>query len=392
MNSNLNSISSYMWPGRIQFGFGAAGLVGQEVKGYEAQRPFVVADPGIIAAGLLEPVIASLHQAGLAYVVYDKVKPDPDIESVEAAVQVFHESEADLIVGVGGGSGIDTAKGVRLLVGGGGHISDYDLFLGDRARPVPHQMPPLIAIPTTAGTGSEVTAWAVITDPARKLKLAVGDAYLIPTVGLVDPGLMLTLPSYLTAGTGMDALTHCIESYVSTTNHPILDPMTLYGIELIGRNLRLAVAQGSNRAARQEMALAAVIGGIALNCKWGGACHSLAHQLSTFANVHHGVANALMLPHQMVYSLIGALEKYAQVGQALGAPQHGTLRQRAEQAVTAVRELISDLGLPTQLREVGVTQDMIPEMAKNAYIDTSWLTNPRSVSEADMAQLYHQAY
>jgi alcohol dehydrogenase class IV len=389
---NHHFISTYAWPGRLQTGFGASELVGEEAKRVEARQVFIVADPAIAAAGLLEPVTASLQKAGSAYVVYDKVKPDPDIESVEAGSRAFQESEAELIVGVGGGSGIDTAKGIRLLANGDGRIADYDLYLGEQARPVPAHMPPLIAIPTTAGTGSEVTMWAVITDPARKLKLAVGDDRLIPTVGLVDPGLMLSLPPYLTAGTGMDALTHCIESYVSTTDHPLLDAMTLQGIEMIGRSLRTAVAQGANRSARQEMALAATIGGIALNCKWGGACHSLAHQLSTFANVHHGVANALMLPHQMAFSLTGALEKYAQVGQALGTPQRGSLRQRAERAVEAVRELATDLGLPSQLREVGVTEEMIPEMAKNAYIDTSWLTNPRMISEAQMAQLYREAY
>ena len=388
----MNMISTYLWPGQVRTGPGAVELVGQEAQAHEAKNVFVVADPGVIAIGLLDPVVASLKTAALAHVVYDKVVPNPDFESVEVGVIAYRESEADLIVGVGGGSGLDTAKAIRLLAGGGGHIAEYDIFLGDKVRPVSRQMPPFIAIPTTAGTGSEVTAWAVVTDPARKLKTAVGDAPLMPTVALIDPDLMLTLPPFLTAGTGMDALSHCIETYVSTTDHPALDPMIYHGIELIGRSLRVAVAQGSNRAARRDMALAAMIGGMALNSKWGGACHSLAHQLSTFADVHHGVANALMLPHQMRYSAIGALKKYADIAGALGASREGTLRQRALRAAEVVRELAEDIGLPTRLRDAGVTEAMIPEMAKNAYIDNSWETNPREVSVEVMEQLFREAY
>jgi alcohol dehydrogenase class IV len=206
---------------------------------------------------------------------------------------------------------------------------------------------------------------------------------------------MLTLPPLLTAATGMDALTHCIEAYVSTNENPALDPMILHGIELIGRSLPVAVAQrktAKSREARRDMALAAMIGGIAISSKWLGACHSLAHQLSSFANVQHGLANSIMLPHQMAYSLVGALEKYARVGLALGVPPEGSVRQRAERAVEAVRQLAVDAGLPTRLRDVDVTEEMIPGMAQNAYIDLNWRTNPRTVTEAVMEQLYRDAF
>jgi alcohol dehydrogenase class IV len=212
-------------------------------------------------------------------------------------------------------------------------------------------------------------------------------------MAIIDPDLMLSLPPFLTAATGMDALTHCIEAYVSTNDNPALDPMILHGIELIGRSLRVAVAQKSNREARRDMALAAMIGGIGISSKWLGACHSLAHQLSGFADVQHGVANAIMLPHQMAYSMVGALERYARVGEALGVPAEGSVRQRAERAVEAVRELNVDVGLPTRLRDVGVTEDMIKGMAYNAYkIDLNWWTNPRAVNESVMEQLYREAY
>ena len=389
-----SSISTYMWPGQVQLGFGAAERVGQEARALQASHVFVIADLGVIAAGLLEPVVASLKAAGLSYLVYDQVVPNPDAASVDAATGIFRESKADLIVGVGGGSSLDTAKAIRLAAGGGGQIAEYALLLGDQVRQPGRLMVPMIAIPTTAGTGSEVTPWGVITDHERKLKMGIGGPFLIPTIALIDPGLMLTLPPHLTAATGLDALSHCIEAYVSTHNNPLLDPLILHGIELIGRSLRIAVTQGSNQAARYDMAQAALIGGIAITSNWLGACHSLAHQLSSFADVQHGVANALMLPHQMAYSLMGALERYARIGRTLGAPDapHETVRRRAERAVETLQELIIDIGLPTRLREVGVSEDIIPAMAKNAYIDLNWTTNPRRVSEAVMEQLYRQAF
>jgi alcohol dehydrogenase class IV len=371
-------------------------LAGQEARAHQASHVFIIADPGVVAAGLTESVIASLKVAGLSYDLYDRVIPNPDTESVDTAVVAFRESKADCIIGIGGGSSLDTAKAVRLAAGGGGRIAEYALLLGDKTRLPGRHMAPMIAIPTTAGTGSEVTPWAVITDNSRKLKMGVGGAFLMPTVALIDPELMLTLPPMLTAATGMDALSHCIEAYVSTNDNPALDPMILHGIELIGRSLRVAVVQGQtvqSREARRDMALAAMIGGIAISSKWLGACHSLAHQLSGFANVQHGVANALMLPHQMAYSLTGALERYARVAEALGVPPEGSLRQRAERAIEAVRELTVDVGLPIRLRDVGVTEEMIPGMAYNAYnIDLNWWTNPRMVNEAVMEQLYRAAF
>lgn len=388
-----HSLSYYIWPGQVHFGSGAVELVGREAKSLPASHVFVIADPGVVGAGLTEPATASLKAAGLTYDLYDRVVPNPDTESVDAAVIVFKESKADCIVAIGGGSSLDTAKGVRLAAGGGGKIAEYALMLGKKTRPPGRQMVPMIAIPTTAGTGAEVTPWAVITDLSRKLKMGVGGAFLVPTIAIIDPDLMLTLPPFLTAATGMDALTHCIEAYVSTNDNPALDPMILHGIELIGRSLRVAVAQKQNREARRDMALAAMIGGIGISSKWLGACHSLAHQLSGFADVQHGVANAMMLPHQMAYSMVGALERYARVGEALGVPAEGSVRQRAERAVEAVQELNVDVGLPTRLRDVGVTEEMIKEMAHNAYkIDLNWWTNPRAVSEAVMEQLYREAF
>ena len=387
--------SHYIWPGQVHVGFGAARQAGEAARAEGARRVFLLADGNVVAAGLAEPLTQSLSAADLSFVLYDKVMPNPDSASVDAAVAAFRASEADLIIGLGGGSALDTAKATRLAAGGPpeGRIAEYALRLGEQARPHPRQLPPFFAVPTTAGTGAEVTPWAVITDPAEKFKFGVGGPRSVPDMALIDPELMLTMPAFLTAATGMDALSHCVEAFVSTNDNPILDPMILHGIALIGQHLPVAVARGANREARHAMAQAALIGGVAISSKWLGACHSLAHQLSGFANVQHGLANAIMLPHQMAYSLPGAMERYAQIGAALGAPQDGGLRRRAEATVEAVAQLSRDVGLPARLRDVGVDEALIPEMAKYAYsVDLNWWTNPRSVSEVVMEQLYRAAY
>jgi alcohol dehydrogenase class IV len=359
---------------------------------------FVLADPMVAAAGLLEGVVGSLHKSGLDYVVYDGVVPNPYIESVSAAVGALRESGADVLVGVGGGSALDTAKAVKIAVSGplGVSIWEYATLFGEGKRPLPGRngMMPYIAIPTTAGTGAEVTPWAVITNAEKEIKFGVGDWASTPEVALVDPELTMGLPPPLTAATGMDALSHLIEANVSTNHNPMLDRMILYGIEMVGRSLRTAVVRGADRAARRDMMEASLIGGIAISSKWLGACHSLAHPLSSLAGVHHGLACAIMLPHQMQYSLVGAVERYAAVGAALdpGGMGKESVRERAAGAVSAVRQLMSDIDCPMRLRDVGVKRDLIPALAKAAYIDLNWWTNPRQVDEGVMGKLYQEAY
>lgn len=394
-----HTIATYLWPGSTHFGFGAAALAGQEAKRLGATHAFILTDPGVAGAGLVEPVAAALAAAGVACTLYTHCPPNPDVESVDAAAAAFRESSADLVVGIGGGSPLDGAKAVRELAGGpaGASIADYALMLGDQARPVPSpgEMPPMIGVPTTAGTGAEVTPWAVITDLTNMQKKGIGGPSLVPNVALCDPVLTLGLPPHLTAATGMDALSHLIEAYVSTNTAPVaLDPLILHGVRLLGRYLPIAVNQPANEEAREYVMLAALLGGIAISSRWLGAAHSLAHQLSTFANVHHGLACSLMLPHQMAFSLPGAVERYADIAAALD-PALGagkTTHKRAEGAVKAVRQLVDDIGLPARLRDVGVTKEMIPEMTKHARIDLNWTTNPRAVSESDLEAMYLAAF
>ena len=395
----MTAVATYYWPGQTQFEYGAPNLVGVKARNLGAtKKVFVVTDAGIVAAGLLQPVLDSLAAAKLEVEVFDQTPPNPTTTVVDTAAAQFKGSGSELIIALGGGSPIDAAKAVRILAGGPAEAkcAEYALLLGDDVRPLPTapQMPPMIAIPTTAGTGAEVTPWGVITDEGRKLKMGVGGPSTIPTVALIDPALTLTLPPHLTAATGMDALTHLIEAFVSTNTAPIaLDALILDGIGRIGRFLRLAVAQPNHKHAREEMMLASMLGGIAISSRWLGATHSLAHQLSGIAQVHHGLACALMLPAQMQFSLPGALERYAQIAQALDmVPVPGSVREEAERGVTAVRQLMIDIDLPLRLRDVGVTEAMIPELADNAIIDLNWTTNPRAITRDQMEALYRETY
>lgn len=392
-------IASYLWPGTTLFGFGAAERSGDEARRLGASHAFIVTDPGVVAAGLVEPVSASLAAAGVACTVYSHCPPNPDVNSIDAAGAAYRASGADLVIGIGGGSPLDGAKAVRELAGGppDASIVEYTLMLRDKARPVPDvkDMPPMIAIPTTAGTGSEVTPWALITDEANRQKKSVGGRNLMPTVAVVDPELTLGLPPHLTAATGMDALSHLIEAYVSTNMDPVLlDPLILHGVRLLGRYLPVAVNQPANREAREGVMQAALLGGIAISSRWLGAAHALAHQLSTLADVHHGLACSLMLPPQMEFSLPAAVERYGHIAAALDPAYAGpmTAHARAEGAVDAVRRLVADVGLPTRLRDVGITEEMIPELTRHARIDLNWGTNPRLVREADLEAMYRAVF
>ena len=400
-----DKISTYIWPGDTHFGYGAADLLGAEARARGIARAMVLTDGGVQQAGLLAPLLASLTAAGIDCSTYDAIPGNPDIAAVDAAVAAFINWRADGVVAVGGGSVMDAAKGVRLVAGGAVEngqapppsIGHYALPLGERARPAPPAalLPPMLALPTTAGTGAEVTPWGVITDLAAGRKFGIGGPYLLPTAALIDPALTLTLPPGLTAATGLDALSHLIEAYVSTNNNPALDPLILHGIELIGRSLPVAVAQPGQRTAREEVMLAAMLGGIAISSNWLGACHSLAHPLSALADLHHGVAIGVMLPHQMAFSLVGAPERYAQVGERLLGTRLGrrsSRRARAEQAVAAVTQLLQDVGLPTRLGEAGVEETLIPALGQAAYKDTNWMTNPRLVEAGHLEQLYRAAF
>lgn len=369
-------------PTRWKFGSGVSTQVGLEsrrlIQGAKA-KALVMTDPGVRGAGLLNSVLNSLAEVGLEYSIFADVEPNPRDRTVHAAAERFHDENADLFVAVGGGSVIDTAKGAAIVVTHGGPITAY---AGWEKAPGP--ITPLVAIPTTAGTGSEVTFWAVITDSATHTKLAIGDPDLAPAVALVDPLLTRRLPPALTLATGLDALTHAIEAYTCRLANPISDALALQAIRLIASNLPQAVANGENLTSREGMLLAASLAGIAFNNADVAAVHCLSEALGSLYDAPHGLLNAILLAYVMAYQRPACEERYADVAQALGT------EPRAEVAIGRIIELTRAFQLP-ELADLGVQSQDLPRIAKMAAANVSNPSNPRPMTEADYLEILERA-
>ncbi len=387
MNKEQTQIWTFTFPPRMEFGIRAVKNLGKWVKDFKSKAPFIVTDEGIVKAGILTKIQKSLEDASLQYEIYDKVQPNPIDQNVNEGATLYREGTNDLIIGLGGGSPIDAAKGIQVLATAPGTIDKY--YIENNPPEVTPDVK-LIAIPTTAGTGSEVGTGGVITDSKTNRKRFVRSGR--PNLALVDPELMKTMPPSVTAGTGMDALSHCIEAYVSINYSPIADAIALKGIQLIEENLRLAVKDGTNLEARTNMAMAATMGGLAMS-KDLGVIHSVSHQLSTQRDIPHGVANSIMLPHGMEFNLEVVMNKFVDISYAFGVNiSEISMKEAAFAAISAVQQLSQDIGLPQKLSEVGVKREDIPLMAKNAMLDFVHATNPRTCSEENMRQLYEKAF
>ncbi|HEU5298775.1 MAG TPA: iron-containing alcohol dehydrogenase [bacterium] len=374
-------------PANVTFGPGVIAKLPELVVGLGG-RAIVVSDPGIAKAGILDRVLAALEQAGVTAEPYPSVEPNPSIETVEAAHDLFRRTRSAFVLGVGGGSAMDVAKVVSVLAAHGGGVRDYE---GMGKVPAPGV--PCVAVPTTAGTGSEVTIFSVITDRQRKFKLTVGSPHTVPQVALCDPELTLSMPPALTAATGMDALTHAIESYVNTVHNPIASALALEAIRLIGRSLRTAYSSARNLRARTEMLLASTMAAMAFARTRLGNVHAMSHPLGAHFDVPHGVANAVLLPSVMAWNMIACYDTYPQIALALGEPVAGLApREAAEAAVEAVRRLARDVQIPERLRDVGVTREGIPAMTDDAMKSGNVLVNPRATTAADIAALFEAAY
>ena len=388
----MPSTYSFMFPSHILFGVDAVHTIADQVKSLWGNHVLIVTDRGVVDAGLLTPVARSLDEAGIRYDVCDEVMPNPLDEFVEETAARYRSDGHDLLIALGGGSVIDAAKGTQVRITHPGHIRDY-FESGEGDRKIIQNMPHMVAVPTTAGTGSEVTAGAVLTDTTDNMKKVVYSPYLCPALALVDPALTTGLPPTITSATGMDALTHCIEAYVSKSYGPIGKAIAIGGIELVGRSLMRACERGDDLDARTDMSMASVMGGLAFGSGCGlGAAHSLAHQLSTEIGLAHGLANAILLPHVMAFNAAEGAEVFGAVAHALGADTSGMSHAEAAQtAVEQVRHLCERIGIPGTLHEVGITPDHIPRMAKQAMADVCHRRNPRRCTEDDMAALYREA-
>jgi alcohol dehydrogenase class IV len=312
MNS-LHRIFRYEIPTAIEFGLGSVRMVAEHVKTLGGTKAFLVGDPGVVQAGVIDRLIEPLQAAGIPYVIFSDIEPDPDIASVEKGAELAKQEGCDLVIGVGGGSSLDTAKAIGIMLTNEGHIRDY---VG--IHKVKRQAAPVIAVPTTAGTGSEVTIWSVLSDKKEKVKLSVGSPYNCPALALCDPELTVTLPPHITAATGMDALTHALESYVNKATQPISEGLALQAMKMIARSLRLAVVQGENLQARSDMLMASLIAAMAFNSTRLGLAHALALPLGAHFQIPHGTVNAILLPEVMQYNVIGNPMKYAEIAAIFG--------------------------------------------------------------------------
>ena len=377
---------SYQLPTRIEFGNGVSKQVGAEARALGATRAMIVTDPGVRSAGIVDPILASLASVGIETVVFDGVAPNPRDTDVDEAGRVAAAEHVDLIVAVGGGSPMDTAKGAGVIQTHGGRITDWEGW-----SIVTKPITPLITIPTTSGTGSEVSFWAVITDTSRHYKMSVASPLIAARVALLDPELTLSLPRRLTASTGMDALSHSVEAYTAAIGCPLADAFAVAGIEACGRSLRRACADGSDLEARYGMMYASMTGLLAVGGSDVAGVHCMGEAIGGLYDTPHGEAMAIYLPVVTEYNLSAAPEKYANVARLLGEDVEGLPAEHAARsAVDALRKLNADLGIPSAA-EVGVMRADFGRLAKAAAINLSAGSNPRPAGEEEYYRLFELA-
>ena len=385
MSVQVEAVRAVDVPTRIVHGAGAVSRLGELVRELGVTRPMLVTDPGVEQAGLAARALEHLDGA----TVFGGVRPNPDIELVGEATAAYRDAGCDGLVALGGGSSMDTAKAVGVEVAHGGSIKEYEYD----HTPITERIPPLVAIPTTAGTGSEVTLWAVITDHERRIKFNVGGTPLIGAhVALVDPELMLGLPPAVTAATGMDALSHGIECYTCDYHQPFNDAVALHAIELVGRWLRTAVEDGSNVEARTQMAHAALLGGMSYGTESAGAAHAMSQSAGGVHDCPHGALTARVLGPVCEYNAPADPERYARIAQALGV--NTTRMEPLEAALAGVAELerlTDDVGIPT-MEELGFSEDEIPMLAQIAFDDPQTIGNPRELDVAAYEEIYRNAF
>ena len=383
----MNQIYEYKMPTELVFGRGASQKVGEIVAGRQAKKAMVTTDPGVVKAGLLPAILASLTKAAIEYVVFDQVESDPSTELVMKVTELAKAEKCDIVIGIGGGSALDTAKAVAAMVTNPGHVSEY-AGLGKLKVPAL----PIIAIPTTAGTGSEATYWSVLTNKETKLKAGVGSWYIMPTVAIADPLLTLTLPPMLTASTGMDALTHAIESYVCTATQPISEAMSEKAIVLVSRSLRKAVLNGRNVQAREDMLYASLIAALGFNVTRLGLAHAFVVPAGAYFPIPHGLGNAILLPHVMEFNYLANPEKFAKIAELMGENISGlSINEAAFKSVIAVKSLLTDIGITKGINQFGITEKDLPFLAAEAAKTGNVPVNPRVANAQDILCIARKA-
>lgn len=382
-------IYQIMLPGKVRFGVDALDTIGDEANKLAAKHALIVTDPGVYKAGLADRVKEQLVKAKLSVDVFPEAEPEPTFPRLNAAAEQFGKESYDLLLGVGGGSSMDTAKGLSILLAHGGKGQDYG-----GVDKVPGPGIPIFTLPTTAGTGSEVTNIAVFGDTEKGRKLGIVSPYLLARLALVDPTLTYGCPPKVTAASGIDALIHAIECYTGTKANTFSDALALEAMRLIAGNLRTAVKNGSDKEARNRMSEGALMAGIAFGNSGVAAVHALAYPLGSRFHVPHGVANGVLLPYVTECNLSANLPRYAIVAQMLGVKTQGlSLQKAAEKGVEAIKTLAADIGIPLHLRDLGVPREALEEMAI-ATMDVTRLlaNNPKKLTLDDVRRIWQNAW
>ncbi|UMZ74192.1 iron-containing alcohol dehydrogenase [Natranaerofaba carboxydovora] len=378
---------SFFMPTVNLMGPGTFNQAGERMKSLNCKKALIVTDKGIKDLGMADELKEVIKKEGLEAVVYADTAPNPTDKNVAEGEKMFKDENCDIVVSLGGGSSHDCGKGVRIVASNGGNIRDYEGLDQSEKADVP-----MIAINTTAGTASEMTRFCIITDTERKIKMAIVDWRTTPDVSINDPLTMMKKPPQLTAATGMDALTHAVEGYVSVDHTPVTDAVALKAIRLISENLRTAVANGDDFEARDNMAYAQFLAGMAFNNAGLGFVHAMAHQLGGFYDLPHGVCNAILLPHVESFNLIASPERFKNIAEAMGENVEGLSdREAAEVALEAIKTLSVDIGIPEGLEELGVKEKDVQIMAENAMKDVCSLANPRKAKLEDIVEIFKGA-
>lgn len=371
----------------IIFGRDSLKQLGQCSRRLGGERVLLVTDPGIIACGWIDEALGYLEQEGLKSVVYDNVVTNPRSYQVEEGALVYSRKECDVIIAIGGGSPMDTAKGIAILVSNEGRIGDY---VG--CNLITQPIPPLICVPTTAGTGSDISQFAIIADREKKIKMTILSRAIMPDISLIDPRLLKTKSAELIASTGMDALTHAIEALVSSLSWPMTDPHASHAVQMVCRHLCEAVYRKSLDPL-EGMAIASLEAGAAFSNAILGAVHALAHPLGGHYDIHHGLANSILLPVVVKKNLKYAPGKYALIANAMGIDTRGkTKAEAAELVPERIEQLIRELHIPTRLSQVGVKKEDIPSLSVDAAQDLCMMTNPQRYGAAEIEAIYRDAF
>lgn len=387
---HMHEFHQFELPTAIKHGIGAVKHVGEEVKNLGVTKALLVTDPGIYQAGVTSPIEESLKNSGIDVVLFNKVEPNPPVRLIAEGSSLYKEEGCNGLVAVGGGSSMDTAKGIGVEASHVGSVLDYEA--ADGKKPLEHRIPPLTTIPTTAGTGSEVTQWAVITDEEREYKFNTGGPLIAAYLTIIDPELHVSMPPHVTAMTGVDALAHAIECYTMHYAQPVTDAVALLAMEYVGKYIRRAYSDGQDIEARYAMAQAAMLAGLSYGSASAGAAHAMAQTLGGIIPVAHGQCVAAMMGPVMEYNWKGYPAKFARIAEALGVNTFEmSTEEAAKAAVNEVYRMVEDLEIPS-LEAQGVSPDMTDRLAKEAMKDPQTIGNPRDLDEDGYKWIYGRCF